>query len=462
MFTVQDPQLSSLAAYPLLAALLERRSRRFGRGFTLNGGPLAYQSRQPPQPLTVEEEAVLAFAACGVSGYALAELPYATGAVPEAGGGNIMTHFVARTVNSGDALHTVALFVTNDTGTWLLKRPQDFPRPAISELVQRARAHQFVELYEQSRLLIADRRTTIPRAVPFTPPFNKWSANVPGATYFLPVGDLTPIYLNILLFIFGEDTAYFVLDERKGFRPAGLARFARSKGGHLHDAPRAGRVATVGSVETLVCEAVAIEQGGILQNLGLMAQALGLGGFTHYAADPAIWLQALGFRLRQVPSSRVGGFGWLIRGLLRALKKDTPVPTAVGLERNGHILLKGFCPPYYRTMEGAVLAYVDYKYAEGRGTFRDGGAATAWPDGARVQAGIPRYSDQTIAATIAYCEYIHHQYGRFPSTTAPFRTLLAYQAHHLDVDFYRQFYRPEALSETQRRHDEVWHAAPTG
>src|SRR6266498_4905421 len=44
----------------------------------------------------------------------------------------------------------------------------------------------------------------------------------------------------------------------------------------------------------------------------------------------------------------------------------------------------------YRSMEEAVLAYVDYKYAQGRGTFRDGGAHTAWRDGAAVQAEIPR------------------------------------------------------------------------
>jgi hypothetical protein len=32
------------------------------------------------------EEAALAFAACGITGYALAELPYQTGDIPEAGG----------------------------------------------------------------------------------------------------------------------------------------------------------------------------------------------------------------------------------------------------------------------------------------------------------------------------------------------------------------------------------------
>jgi hypothetical protein len=35
--------------------------------------------------------------------------------------------------------------------------------------------------------------------------------------------------------------------------------------------------------------------------------------------------------------------------------------------------------------------------------------------------------------------------------------VLGFQASHVDVDFYERFYRAEALSETQRRHMEVWH-----
>jgi hypothetical protein len=112
-------------------------------------------------------------------------------------------------------------------------------------------------------------------------------------------------------------------------------------------------------------------------------------------------------------------------------------------------------------MEEAVLAYVDYKYAQGEGTFRDGGESTAWRDGASVQTGIPPYSEKAVEATIAYCEYVHQRYGRFPATTAPFRTLLTYQAHHLDLDFYNRFYRPEALGETQRGHDALWHGSNT-
>jgi hypothetical protein len=273
----------------------------------------------------------------------------------------------------------------------------------------------------------------------------------------VPVGELTALFINVLLTAFGEEFRYFIVDERNRFRPAGLARFARSKGGHLEDDPTKGRAGTINFVETWLCEFTAIEHGQILQNLGLMTQALGLGGFPHFAAHPYIWPQVLGFRMRNVPFSRTIGAGPVTRRLLRALKRDLPIPTAVGLERDGKALIKPFCPPYYRNMEEAVLAFVDYKYGAGRGTLRDGGEAAAWKQGAKVQEGIPRYSDQTIAATIAYCDYVYTRYGRFPSCSGPFRTILAYQAHHLDTEFYDRFYHPDALSETQREHQARWH-----
>lgn len=437
------PGLSErLAHYPLLDALIERRSRRFGKGMRLNGGPLAYASIEKPLPLSQDEEAALAFAACGITGPALADLPYQTGDVPDASSGNIMVHYIGRTVASGDAVHSNTVFVINDQGVWLLKRPQDYPRSEVAGLAQAARKHRLGDLYARSRVRIADKRLDVPREPPFTPPFNKWSANLPGTSYFLPVAELSQFYINVMLAAFSEEFAYFVVDERNGFKPAGLAKFARSRGGHLYDNPQAGRFGTAGMLEGWICEFSAIEQGGILQNLGLMSQALGVGGFPHFAAHPFGWPQALGFRMEPIPFSRTIGAGAVMTMLLKALKKDLPVPTAVGLERNGETLIKPYCPPYYRTMEEAVLAVVDYKFAQGSGTARDGGAHTAWRDGAAVQAGIPRYSDRTIAATIAYCEYVFNRYGRFPSNYGPFRTVLAYQAHHLDAGFYERFYEP--------------------
>src|SRR5437660_115656 len=440
-----------LAHYSLLDALLARRSRRFGKGMRLNGGPLAYKSSHEPSPLSLVEEAALAFAACGITGYTMAELPYDTGNVLEAGGGNIIVNFVGRTVFSADAAHLVTVFVLNDDGVWLLKRPQDYPRLEVPELVKAAREQRWVDLYEMSRVRIADQRLDVPREPPFVPPFNKWSTNVRGATYFLPIAELSGLFINVLLAAFSEEVGYFVVDERNNFQPAGVAKFARSKGGYLHDNLAEGRAVTVGLLDTWLYEFAAVEQGAMLQNLALVAAALGLGGFPHLASHPFGWFQSFAFRMTHIPFSRTIGAGLVLKGLLRALKKDIPIPTAVGLERNSQVLIKPFCPPYYRNMEEAVLAFVDYKYAQGRGTLRDGGAASNWQDGAAVQAGIPRYSDQAIAATIACCEYLYSRYGRIPATNGPFRTLMAYQAHHLDADFYREFYRPEVVAQIERR-----------
>ena len=434
-----------LAHYPLLDALRDRRSRRFAKGMAMNGGPLAYESEKQPEPLSLEEEAALAFAGCGVTGPTLAELPYESGGKKEAGSGNIIINLVGRTVASAEAVHAATLFVLGDGGAWMLKRPQDYPRAEIPELVRMAREGRFTELYERARIRVSDRRPDPPRELPFVLPFNKWSANVPGTTYFLPVAEISAFYINFLLSAFSEEFSTFVVDERNGFEPAGIAKFARSKGGHLQDDPKAGRYITIGIVETWLYEFIAIEQGGILQNLALMGEALGLGGFSHFAAHPFAWFETLGFRMQEIPFSRTVGAGLLTKALIRALGKDFPVPTAVGFERNGGALIKPYCPPHYRTMEEAVLAFIDYKYSRERGTLRDGGSSTSWKHGEDVQAGIPAYSDAAIAATVAYCEYVHNRYGRFPANSGPFRTVLAYQAHRLDEDFYKRFYKPEAL-----------------
>jgi hypothetical protein len=429
----------------LIDALLYRRSRRFAAGMKLNGGPLEYASARAPQPLSTEQEAALAFAACGITGYALAELPYQTGSLPNAGGGNIMKQFVGRTAPSADALHTVTVFVTNDDGTWMLRRPQDFPRADVAELVEAARQRRWLDLYERSRIRIKDSRSDVPRELPFLPPFNQWSANVPGSTYFIPVNELTALYLNILLSAFSSDFNYFVVDERNRFRPAGIARFAKSKGGPLRDDPRDGCFATVGFLESWLFELAAVEQGAMVQNLGLMGQALGLGGFPHFAAHPFGWVRALGFRMEEPKFSRVAGIGPALKTALRLMRRDIPVPTGIGLEYRGEVLLKPYCPPYYPSMAAAVRAFVDSKFAAGTGSFRDDGAATGWQDPKQVQAGIPEYSATAIDATIGYCEYVHGRYGRFPAACGPFRTVLAYQAHKLDQDFYAKFYREDAV-----------------
>ncbi len=437
---------SDLAQYPLLNALLDRRSRRVGLGMEIPGGPLAYRSRHKPQPLTEDEEAALVFAASGITGYALADLAYSKGE-----GGNIMAGLVARTVASGDGLQTVALVVTNDEATYLIRRPRELPTAEIPKLIELGCNGEFTELYQRCRVKIRDGRTVTPTEPLFNINANRWSAHAPGTTCFLPINDLTFMYVNGLLEILNESTGAFVLDERRDFRPAGVAEFARSHGGHLEDDPRQGRVVTIRQIEQFVTEFVTIEQGMMLQNLGLMAQALGLGGFPNFANHEFAWTQALGFRMHEMPADRYVGAGRLASMAMKLLKKNPTIPYPIGLERHGETLLKPFCPPYYGSMAEAVRAVVELKFGD-NGVFRASGHGSSWKSHEEVVQKIPGPSDAAIAATIAYCEYVWSRYGRFPACMPPYRTVLGFQACHLDGEFYDRFYRPEALSQTQR-HD---------
>ena len=434
----------TLADYPLLTALRERRSRRFGLGMKMPEGPLAWESRHAPRPLTESEEAALVFAACGVTGHALAELCYAPG-----GGGGIMGGLVGRTVASGDGLQTVALIVTNDGATYLIRRPRELPPGDIAELIELGRKGEFTALYRRCRIKIKEGRARTPTDPLFNINANQWSAHAPGTSYFLPVNDLTLMYVNGLLEIFNESTGAFVLDERNSFRPAGLGRFARSRGGHLEDDPRGGRVATVRQVEQFVTEFVTVEQGMMLQNLGLMAEALGLGGFPNFANHEFGWFQALDFRMERMRASRYLGAGKVVSLAMKALGRDPEVPYVVGLERDGEVLLKPFCPPYYRSMTEAVRAVVDIKFGPA-GIFRSPEANNAWAKGGEVTRQVPPVSEAAIAATSAYCEYLWNRYGRFPVYLTPYRTVLGFQACHLDAEFYDRYYRPEALGKRQR------------
>ncbi len=443
-----------LEAFPLLRALRSRRSRRFAKGLTMPPrGALAHESRHAPQPLTEEEEALLAFAAAGVTGHALADLPLGEGE-----GGNILLTLLGRTVASGDAAQTVAVIVINDGGAHLIRRPRELGAEAFPELVRLAEDGDYLGLYRRSRVRIAGARPEPPREPPFNIGVNRWVAGAAGTTTFLPINDLTYLYINGMLELFNEETRFFVLDDRAGFRPAGLGRFARSKGGHLEDDPARERLATVQRVELIVLDLVAVEQGMMLQNLALMAEAMGLGGFPSFAEHEYGWFEALGFRMGSMPAIRYLGGGRLQSLLARLAGKDAPVRYPIGLERHGETLLGTMSPPYYSSMAEAVRYVADQKTGPA-GFFRGRAGETAWKEGAKVASSVPPVSELAVEAATAYFEYLWRRYGRVPVNMAPFRTALRFQASHLDEEFYGRFYRDGALGETHLEHQKRWHGA---
>ncbi|MHB8625988.1 MAG: hypothetical protein ACYDBJ_02090 [Aggregatilineales bacterium] len=441
---------NQLNTYTLFDALRGRRSRRFGLGMEIPEGPFAYKSLHDAVSLTEDEEALLAFAACGISGYSLADLSYGKGQ-----GGHMLDGLIGRTVGSPDAINTVAVIVTNDSGTYLIRRPQEFAYADIPALLELSRTGKLLDLYRRMRVQLSDQRTTAPVMPGLNFNINKWSLYAKGGTYFLPVNEMTEIYINAVLESFDPAMGLYIVDERNLYRGAGIGRFAKSRGGFLWDDLKAGRVVTVQGIELSLAEAAAVEQGAILQNIGLMAQLLGVGGFPNYARSEYAWLQALNFRLLTMPASRYVGANWFLQLLLKLLGRDFPLPYAVGLERGGQILLHSYAPPYYPTMRDAVIAFVEHKFGP-KGIYWAGAATSAWKDPASVSAKIERPSDQAIEATIAYCEYIFKRYGRFPAYSAPFRTVIGYQATHVEVDFYDKFFQPEALTNTQRERHALW------
>jgi len=467
--------------YPFMEALVNRRSRRFSMGATLGGGGLAYKSTQKPVSLTTLEEAILVTAATGISGYPLADLPFQSGDVPESGGGNVLLSYNGRTVASADAVHGTALFIINDEGTFFLKRPQDLPQVEMGDLGQLTHDRQVEEVYKRIRIRTSDKRTEIPREVPHMFCFNKWDTNLPGTTYFVPASEMTAMYINLLLSAFDEEMAFFVVDERNGYAPAGIAKFGKSRGGRLHDDLNAAspRVGTIQVLETITTDFLMAEQAFMGHNLMLAEQAMGLGGWSHFAAPrTASWFEALGFRMgSQLLSQSIGtGFGrMLLMGLLgrfdgftrflnsvdvgvrgftlNLFRQNMKIPVPLGFEHNGEVLLKPYCPPYYKSMEEAVLAFLDTK----RTNLKGDKAGNGWKDPKAIEATIPEFSDQCIAATIAYAEYIFKRYGQFPAYYGPFRMTFAHQAHHLDLSFYDRFYKPGAYTPTQAGHMGRWH-----
>lgn len=439
-----------------LEILRGRRSRRFGLGMAMESGPMAFRSRHPGLPLTEGEEALLVFAAAGVTGPALGDLVYERGQ-----GGTILAGLNGRTVPSGDAIQTCGLIVLNPEATYYVRRPRDMPAEEVRELVALAESGDPVEAYRRARVRIGDGSGRPPVEPFFNLDCNRWSLYDPAATYLLPVADLTVLYINALLEVFNEENGLYPLDERAWFRPAGVKRFARSRGGHLVDDLRRERALTIQQLEALVGELAAAEMGMMLQNVGLMTQALGLGGFTHWAAHPYGWFQRLGFRMASLPASRYLGLNRVLRLLARLFRRDQPVPYVLGLEAGGEPLLRPHCPPYFGSMEEAVLAVVDSKWGP-EGIFRGGADRGAWSDPDGVAGAAPGPSEAAVAATVAYCEYVHGRYGRFPAYRPPLRTLLGFQANHVDVEFYDRFYRPEALTDAQRSHFRDWHGEAPG
>jgi hypothetical protein len=75
----------------------------------------------------------------------------------------------------------------------------------------------------------------------------------------------------------------------------------------------------------MVSELVTAEQGMMLQNLGLICQAMGLGGFPNFAEHEFSWFEALGFRMGAMPASKYLGANIFTREVMRLLGRNQAI-----------------------------------------------------------------------------------------------------------------------------------------
>ena len=375
----------------------------------------------PPIPLSQEEIRYLLFAGVGETGQHLADMQYVRRTGREDGQGMAIMNFQGRTVASACAANTTKLFVTDDEGVYFASAVSHPESGIPSELIT-----------------LQQRRLEIPRRLPYMLSFNQWYTNRPGTLYMIPVTEVARVYLNLLLVLLSEEYGYFFVDTDNGNAGCGLDAFRRSRGGHLHDNPSTNRVMTLRDLDAAINDTALQEQGLVCQNLFLMTQAIGLGGGIQSVGS--------GRHLLGLEPQIFSGLGFSFQPSGVAGVRSNPV----GLAN----LWEGPCPPFVSSIEEAVLSLIDSKF--GLGGIYTAPTSRPWmnPDGG---SRIMPHDQRAIEAVIEFCNYVYRTYGRFPAHADAFKTVIAFQAHHLDVGFYDKFYPSESVPQAHRDHFAAWH-----
>jgi hypothetical protein len=464
--TEQTPQhagLQDLFAYPFTQAIQDRRTRRVAQGVSLSAGDLSYESANKPSPLTPLEEAIL-IAATGVTGAVMHDGPLdkPTGK-PELG--TPFLHITGRAASSADNAQATSIFMINDEGIWLLKRPQE--REAIELLGSIPRRWEdrteadWLAAAGAVKQKVYDQRFEFPREWPYYLGWNAQHSNAPGTTCFLPVIDNTRQYINVLLILLSEPrgTAPLFIDDFQPFRPKSpkewVAWFA-SKVGLVDPIPYQpigglkwidnGFVSktTPAPLGTLRGVRTDHEAFFLLQNVMLTAEALRLGGWVHGAPmepyvmrrDEAKGHLGLGFREHSTNASTSRIKRW----------PATPAsqPNYVGIDG----VLEGLCPPYVADMDEAVDRVLEEKFGPNGiyanpelfgQSYKDTEGAAAFMNEARSRP----HSKETIEYTKDICRYLHETYGRFPAHIDAFAVPgIWVQCSHLETAYYDRFAAP--------------------
>ena len=464
--------LRELFTYPLMAAILDRRTRRVARGTSIVSGPISYTSPNKPAPLTPLEEAVL-IVSTGLTGkVTMHDVP----ARNQDGSDRFsapLINILTRSASSIDNAHAVSFFLINDEGTWLIKHSRN--RDALAVL---SKLPPSWEEWEEADWLAAagtlkhrlyKERLDFPRHWPYYFIWNRQISNVPGTTILLPIVDLTRQMINVIISLLSEEDGQrpLFVDDWQRFRPRTLldwgAWFAslvgivpnisyqiiggarRARGNWLNNE----YPAPLGFAGTLRTDYETFFQ---LQNLMLIGQAMGLGGWLHAAVgspyvferDPAKGKFGIEFRMQKP----------------KRWRRWPPLPTTLDNPIGIDGLLESLTPPYVKSMDAAVDQVIEEKYGPAgtygdRDIFNRAYKKREYGDAFLTMANQRPKSD-VVEYTKEICNYIYNTYGRFPAHSNAFHLPGVWlQFSHLELEFYDKYFDAELYSR-QAAHHELW------
>lgn len=419
--------LEEAMRFPLVEALLGRRSRRFPLGAEIPDGPLAYTSPHPPMPLDPLEQMLVLCAAAGNTGWINLH-PHNPNYSPKIP--NYAGSATGRTFPSSAGFHTVEFFYTDDDGVYFLPT-RDSGLLAQREAGGALDLHGYLEAHRKRIRKLASGRLHLPAHPAHMEMHNPWAVNRPGTTLVFPVADVAQHHIAALCYLVQNGACFF--DDVNGNPIPGIDRFS--------DIVDVQAPYPLTFIEQFSLTEATVELSTACYSGALMLQALGLGGWMFdgitalsvlgASGDPAV--PGLGFQFQTDPR-------WAL-------------PNVTGLPG----VFEGFCPPHHPSMRAAVEAFVRRKYGAG-GPFNP---ATPGPyrDNAKVRGAAMPHDDHFIDCVATMAEYVFDRFGKFPGTVPSVFMLMYLQAHHLDLGFYDQHFGPGAYLETHRDHMRCWHGA---
>jgi hypothetical protein len=419
------PGFQDMLSFGLVEALLGRRSRRFFMGAEIPDGVFAYKSRYAPVPLS-ELEKLLVVAACGGNTSwhhmiyrAQRYAPHLSNYSGAAGG---------RTFPSAAGFHTSMTFFTDDDGVYILTS-RDAPACAERQGDGSLDFQAALDAVRGSIKKIQDGRLRLPPEVPYTEPHNTWVANQPGTLLVIPVGDLSQHVLLMLCYML--QNGLVLTDDINRRTIPGIEKY---KG--IVDVANTWPITFV---EQWCMAELSAELSASCYAGTLMLQAMGLGGWMFSGLDPFSVLGASG-------NPEVPGLGFRYD-----TREGWPYPNPTGLKG----VMEGYCPPHYPDMRHALEALCERKFGPG-GPFHPE-TPGPWKDTPSVRSAAEVHGREFRECVAWQAQYILDTFGKFPGTVPSIFVLMYLQAHHLDLEFYDQFYKPGAYLKTHAQHMSRWH-----